>query len=108
MSPAGNWSEENSGKFWDQLVTTYVGGSVALECAVVDLHGAVRNINSAALKVACPPPGHGRKIRKNLETVTLPLTLLAVLVSKIESRMTRVARPKNVSVRRPCHESLVM
>jgi hypothetical protein len=33
--------------------------AVLLKCAVVDPHGALRNINSAALEVACPPPGHG-------------------------------------------------
>jgi hypothetical protein len=42
-------------------------------------------INRAALEVACPPPGHGRKIRKFLETITPPLTKLATLVSKVES-----------------------
>ena len=42
-------------------MTTYAGGSAALECAVVDLHGALRNINSAALEVACPPPELERK-----------------------------------------------
>jgi hypothetical protein len=39
MCPAGNWSEEISGKFWDQLgTTTYTRGSVALEGAVMDLY----------------------------------------------------------------------
>jgi hypothetical protein len=34
-------------------------------CAVVDLHGALRKINSTALEVACPPPEHGRKNQEN-------------------------------------------
>jgi hypothetical protein len=43
--------------------TTYIGnGSVALECAIVDLRGAVPpEENSTALEVACPPPGIGAK-----------------------------------------------
>jgi hypothetical protein len=58
-----------------ELLSSYIGGSVALfKGAVVDLHGTRVNTNSSALKVACSPPGHGRKIRKILETVTLPLT----------------------------------
>jgi hypothetical protein len=42
-----------------ELWSSYAFGSVALECAVVDLHGALPNINSTALGVACPPPGIG-------------------------------------------------
>jgi hypothetical protein len=39
MSAAGNWSEEISGNFWDQLgTTTYIRGSVTLEGAVMDLY----------------------------------------------------------------------
>jgi hypothetical protein len=53
---------------------TYRGGSVALESAVMDLHNGIgASINGSALKVACGAPGHGRKIRKILETST-PLT----------------------------------
>jgi hypothetical protein len=38
-----------------QLVTTYTGGTVALECGVVDLHIRTIGKNSTALEVACPP-----------------------------------------------------
>jgi hypothetical protein len=46
---------------------TYETGSVAFECAVVDLHSAsinigTININSTALGVACPPTGIGTKM----------------------------------------------
>ena len=44
-----------SGKFEDHLRTTYSISNVALECAVVDLHGSTGSINSSALKVACSP-----------------------------------------------------
>ena len=40
----------------------YVGGSVALESAVINLEVAILNINSSALEVACGPPGIGAKI----------------------------------------------
>ena len=91
MSHAGNWSEENSGKFSEQRFgSTYKGGGVALEGAVVDLRIGTIGINSSALEVACGPPGHGRKIKKFLETITPPLTQPALLVSKVESWMTRV------------------
>jgi hypothetical protein len=59
----------------EHLVTTYSVGSVALERGAVDLHiGPIVGKNSPALEVACPPPGHGRKIKKILETITPPLT----------------------------------
>jgi hypothetical protein len=38
---------------------TYNGSGVAQEGAVVDLHIGTIGTNSSALKVACPPPGHG-------------------------------------------------
>jgi hypothetical protein len=42
---------------------TYIGGSVALEGAVMDLHIGTRvGINRSALEVACGPPGIGAKI----------------------------------------------
>ena len=45
--------------------STYIGGSVALEDAVVDLHiGTTSGINSPALEVACSPPGIGAKIQR--------------------------------------------
>ena len=67
MSAAGNWSEESSGNFCEKLVTTYVGGSIALECGIMNLHIGTRvGINGSTLEVACPPPGIGAK--KNQET----------------------------------------
>jgi hypothetical protein len=45
----------------EHLVTTYYGGSVALKCAVMDLHIGIIGLNSSALEVACPPPGIGAK-----------------------------------------------
>jgi hypothetical protein len=42
---------------------TYRAGSVALKSGVMDLQIGIFSTNSSALKVACPPPGHGRKIR---------------------------------------------
>jgi hypothetical protein len=45
-------------KFWN----TYIGGSVALEGAVIDLHnGIIGSMNSPALEVPCEPPGFGAK-----------------------------------------------
>jgi hypothetical protein len=44
--------------FKEQNRFTYSSDSVAFECAVVDLHNAFIKINSAALGVTCPPPGH--------------------------------------------------
>ena len=65
MSPAGNLSEEISGKFSDNsFVSTYIGGGVALKCGAVDHHSAARNINTSALEVACPPPGIGANLRQ--------------------------------------------
>jgi hypothetical protein len=46
--------------------------------------------NSSTLEVACPPPGHRGKFRNVLQTITHPLTLVAVLVSNVESWMKRV------------------
>jgi hypothetical protein len=39
---------------------TYIGGRVALEGAIIDLNIGTTSpsINSSALEVACPPPGH--------------------------------------------------
>jgi hypothetical protein len=46
-----------------------------LECAVIDLHnGTTLSTQSAALEVACPPPGHRGKFRKFLLTIIHPLT----------------------------------
>jgi hypothetical protein len=80
------------GKSQNSFGTTYIlDGSVALEGAIIDLHISTRlSINSSALEVACGPPGHGRNIRKFLETITPPLTHLAVLASKAESWMARI------------------
>jgi hypothetical protein len=66
-----------------ELWSSYAVGSAALECAVVDLHGALPNINSTALGVACPPPGHRGKFKRILLTTIHPLTASAVLLSKI-------------------------
>jgi hypothetical protein len=38
--------------------STYIGGSVAVKSAGVDLDICIISINSPALEVACPPPGH--------------------------------------------------
>jgi hypothetical protein len=44
-------------------VTHVAAGSVALKCAVMDLHtGTTASINSPPLEVACPPQGIGAKI----------------------------------------------
>jgi hypothetical protein len=45
----------------DSFGITYVGGSVALESAVINLEVAILNKNSSALEVACGPPGIGAK-----------------------------------------------
>ena len=66
------------------------GGCVALERAVIDLHSALVNSNSSTLEVVCPPPGHREKFRKFLQTITHPLTYEALLLSKVESWITRV------------------
>jgi hypothetical protein len=78
MSPAGNWSEESSGKLllgptWNYL-GTYIAGSVTLEGAVMDLCIGTSGRNSTALEIACGPPGHGEKFRKFLSTIIHPLT----------------------------------
>jgi hypothetical protein len=76
MSPAENWSRKVS-EFsqYSFEVTHKAFHSVALECAVVDIHiGSTVISNSSPLEVACPPPGHGRNIRKILETIIPPLT----------------------------------
>jgi hypothetical protein len=58
MSPAGNSSEEKSGKFSKQRFgSAYIASAVALENAGVDLDIYTTSINSSALKVACGPPG---------------------------------------------------
>jgi hypothetical protein len=55
---------ENARNFLENSFgTTYIGsGSVALECAGVDLDICTKSINSSALEVACPPPGIRAKI----------------------------------------------
>jgi hypothetical protein len=55
-------------------VCTYIAGAIALENAGVDLDICTTGKKSSALEVACPPPGHGRKIRNILGTITPPLT----------------------------------
>jgi hypothetical protein len=56
-------------------------GSVALECAVMDLHnGTGAGINSSALEVACSAPGHRGKFRKFLLTIIHPLTPSATVL----------------------------
>ena len=62
MSPAGNWSEKFKEISRYRFGITYIGRSVALEGALMDLHIGTIGINSSALKVACPPPGIGAKI----------------------------------------------
>jgi hypothetical protein len=56
---------EKSGKHsrtYLELRSTYIGaGSVALECAAMDLDISITGIDSSALKVACGPPGVGAK-----------------------------------------------
>jgi hypothetical protein len=67
MSPAGNWSGvprkfQRRFKFKKNpdLLTKRVA-VLLFECAVVDLQSAFIKINSAALGVACSPPGIGAK-----------------------------------------------
>jgi hypothetical protein len=65
---------------------TYIGGSVALKRAVVDLHIGVPidtsfGINRSALKVACDPPGigaekSGKFPRTASEVLTFPEAVL--------------------------------
>jgi hypothetical protein len=44
-------------------VTHVAAGSVALKCAIMDLHiGTITGTNSSPLEVACPPQGIGAKI----------------------------------------------
>jgi hypothetical protein len=88
----------------DHQLSTYISsGAVREEYGVVDLYVGTTGINSTALEVACPPPGHGRKIRKILETITPQLTLPpAVFVSKVESWMTRVPSPWKIAP--PCYK----
>jgi hypothetical protein len=77
MWPAGNWSrkvrEISQNSFG--ATSTYRYGSVAVEGAGIDLHiSTTIGTNSSALEVACPPPGHRRKFRKFMLTITHPLT----------------------------------
>jgi hypothetical protein len=52
-----------------------LGGTVALEDAVMDLHIGIFSMNSSTLEVACGPPGIGAKtIRKVLERASELLT----------------------------------
>jgi hypothetical protein len=70
---------------------TYQSRFIRDETRGMDLHiGTTESSNRTALEVAYTPPGIERKIKKILETVTLPPTQSAVLVSKVESWMTRV------------------
>jgi hypothetical protein len=76
MSPAGNWSEERSGKFSVFLGITYIEGSVALEGDVVNLYiRTVISSNSPTLEVACPPPREleQKSTRKHLKTASKQL-----------------------------------
>jgi hypothetical protein len=61
MSPVGNWSENFKEKSQNSFGITYIGSSVALEGALMDLHISIESINGSALRVACPPPGSGAK-----------------------------------------------
>jgi hypothetical protein len=65
---------------------------VGVEGRIMDDKSSIKNVDgSTALEVACPPQaGTWRKIRNVLQTFTHPLTLEAVLVSKVDSWMTRV------------------
>ena len=64
MWRARNWSENFKESSQNSYRITYViCGSIALECAVMDLYiGTIRSIDSSALKVACSPPGIRAKI----------------------------------------------
>jgi hypothetical protein len=60
--PPGIGAKKNQESSRKSFVSTYIGGVVALEYGIVDLHiGITDNINSSALEVACPPPGIERK-----------------------------------------------
>jgi hypothetical protein len=83
MSRAGNWSENLKENSRNSIGITYIVCGVGLECAVINLEIPVIDANGTALEVACGPPGHGRKLRKILETGTLPLTKLAELLVKM-------------------------
>jgi hypothetical protein len=70
--------------------TVEFSSAIREERRVVDLYiGTTLGTDSPALEVVCDP-GHRGKFRKCLQTITHPLTVYAVLVSKIESWMTRV------------------
>jgi hypothetical protein len=59
----------------DHHSSTYVIRSVGVEDRITDDQRAAINVDGpSVLKVACPPPGHGRNIRKILATITPPLT----------------------------------
>jgi hypothetical protein len=62
MWPAGNSSRKVREISRKSFGSTYIGGTVAFEGAVVDHQSALININSSALEVACPPPGIGVKM----------------------------------------------
>jgi hypothetical protein len=68
--PPGIGAKKVQEIFETRFRTTYLVNAIALECAGVDLDICTISINSSALEVACPPPGHRRKIRKILETIT--------------------------------------
>jgi hypothetical protein len=70
MSPPGIGAKKVQEISETRFCTTYMGSIVALENAGVDLGIYTIGINPSALEVACPPPGHGRRIRKILETIT--------------------------------------
>ena len=71
----------------NRVGTTYEFSTIAVEYGVVDLHiGTTLGINSAALEVACPPPGIGaEKSGKFLRTASEVLTSPAVLLSNVLS-----------------------
>jgi hypothetical protein len=58
-----------SGEFFDQTTGIYIGGSVALEGAAMDLYNGIIGKNSSTLEVACGPPGIGaKKVQGSSET----------------------------------------
>jgi hypothetical protein len=60
--PPGNGAKKVQETSEPRFCTTYIGSTVALENAGVDLDICILRKNSSALEVACPPPGIGAKI----------------------------------------------
>jgi hypothetical protein len=56
--PPGIGAKKVQGSPRNSFRSTYIGGSVAVKSAGVDLDICIISINSPALEVACPPPGH--------------------------------------------------